>query len=94
MSANFNEVEWKADVWFPRKLILLSCYFKELWPHVICVWSAESVNSWVDEDDCEEAHYNDVFEIVNSVDQGNFTFVGEKVGNLKKSMTVASMWTN
>lgn len=39
-------------------------------------------------------HYNDVFEIVNSVDQGNFTFVGEKVGNLKKSMTVASMWTN
>lgn len=41
-----------------------------------------------------EAHYNDVFEIVNSVDQGNFTFVGEKVGNLKKSMTVASMWTN
>ena len=53
VSANCNEIEWKADVWFPRKLILLSCYFKELWSHVICVWSAESVNSWVDEDDCE-----------------------------------------
>ena len=35
-----------------------------------------------------------ICEIVNSVDQGNFTFVREKAGNLKKSMTVASMWTN
>ena len=66
--------------------ILFPCYVKELSIHVHCVCLAESINKWV-----ERMAVRGVWrplsglicEIVNSVGQGNFTFVREKSGNFK-----------
>ena len=76
----------QADVRFPRKSILFPCYVKELSIHVHCVCLAESINKWVERMAMRGGWRplsGLICEIVNSVGQGNFTFVREKSGNFK-----------
>ena len=78
--------ERQADVRFPRKSILFPCYVKELSIHVHCVCLAESINKWVERMAVRGGWRplsGLICEIVNSVGQGNFTFVREKSGNFK-----------
>ena len=78
--------ERQADVRFPRKSILFPCYIKELSIHVHCVCPAESINKWVERMAVRGGWRplsGLICEIVNSVGQGNFTFVREKSGNFK-----------
>ena len=68
----------QADVRFPRKSILFPCYVKELSIHVHCVCLAESINKWVERMAVRGGWRplsGLICEIVNSVGQGNFTFV-------------------
>ena len=82
----FHLIERQADVRFPRKSILFPCYVKELSIHVHCVCLAESINKWVERMAVMGGWRplsGLICEIVNSVGQGNFTFVREKSGNFK-----------
>ena len=75
--------ERQADVRFPRKSILFPCYVKELSIHVHCVCLAERINKWVERMAVRGGWRplsGLICEIVNSVGQGNFTFVREKSG--------------
>ena len=79
----FHLIERQADVRFPRKSILFPCYVKELSIHVHCVCLAESINKWVERVAVRGGWRplsGLICEIVNSVGQGNFTFVREKSG--------------
>ena len=79
----FHLIERQADVRFPRKSILFPCYVKELSIHVHCVCLAESINKWVERMAVRGGWRplsGLICEIVNSVGQGNFTFVREKSG--------------
>ena len=79
----FHLIEQQADVRFPRKSILFPCYVKELSIHVHCVCLAESINKWVERMAVRGGWRplsGLICEIVNSVGQGNFTFVREKSG--------------
>ena len=82
----FHLIERQADVRFPRKSILFPCYVKELSIRVHCVCLAESINKWVERMAVRGGWRplsGLICEIVNSVGQGNFTFVREKSGNFK-----------
>ena len=73
----------QGDVRFPRKSILFPCYVNELSIHVHCVCLAESINKWVERMAVRGGWRplsGLICEIVNSVGQGNFTFVREKSG--------------
>ena len=79
----FHLIERQADVRFPRKSILFPCYVKELSIRVHCVCLAESINKWVERMAVRGGWRplsGLICEIVNSVGQGNFTFVREKSG--------------
>ena len=82
----FHLIERQADVKFPRKSILFPCYVKELSIHVNRVCLAESITKWVKRMAVRGGWRplsGLICEIVNSVGQGNFTFVREKSGNFK-----------
>ena len=79
-------VERPADVRFQRKSILFPCYVNKQSIHVHCVCLAESINKWVERMAVRGGWRplsGLICEIVNSVGQGNFTFVREKSGNFK-----------
>ena len=78
----FHLIERQGDVRFPRKSIVFPCYVKELSIHVHCVCLAESINKWVERMTVRGGWRplsGLICEIVNSVGQGNFTFVREKL---------------
>ena len=78
---SFGYLKNKIDFGFSKKSILFACYIQELPNHVHCTWLAKSINKLVEGRGGLSPLSRLICEILNSVGQGNFTFVREKSGN-------------
>ena len=71
---------------FQKKSIFFARYVKKLSIQVHCMCLAESINKWV-EGMAVRAALSPlsglICEIVNSIGQGNFTFIRKKSGNFR-----------